>query len=219
MPCEANTDCVLASTTCCECESFAVHRDDPLHLACGSVECEDREPGACGAPVIAKCNAEKYCELACEPQQCDLPDGNCERGFLIADNGCVTCACADVGIFSACIEDAQCVRTRADCCGCELGGFDTAVLAIDRDSYDAGLMCDKEEACPGVNTCNADEALCVQGNCVLAPPQLPEGACGGRPELAPCPEGQACVVNADSPLAAAAAQHKVGLCMPVPPPS
>jgi hypothetical protein len=109
-----------------------------------------------------------------------------------------------------CDGDADCVRVRDDCCGCENGGADTAVAAGDAAAHDAALMCPASPACPGGNSCAPDlAARCVQGMCSLVAGPLPAGACG-RADLMACPEGQFCYVNASDQ----ATMHGVGVCQP-----
>jgi hypothetical protein len=106
-----------------------------------------------------------------------------------------------------CTADTDCARTRADCCGCQRGGFDTAVLAANRATFDASLMCSAQPFCPGVDTCTADVPTCVAGRCALVSPTLPAGACG-RPDLPACPAGEVCIANASDQ----ANMHGVGVC-------
>ncbi len=206
-PCIDDDDCVLAGTTCCGCPTFAVTRDDPVARACSNVHGPGCPPAECTENVVARCNEERRCELACAPRACEA---SCAYGYAADTNGCLTCECA-VPPPGGCVTDADCTRTRADCCGCTRGGFDTAVLAADRASYDAMLMCPTSPACPGINTCTADVPTCVQGRCDLVSPDLPVGACG-RDDLPPCPAGSQCLVNVSDQ----ANMHGVGLCGPPP---
>jgi hypothetical protein len=203
LSCGRDEDCVAAAPTCCECPTFAVPRTSPVARACSNVPCPMAE---CAADVVARCN-EGSCELACAPRACDA---TCASGFATDANGCLTCECA-VPPPSGCTSDTQCTRTRADCCGCQQGGFDTAVLAADQARFDAMLMCPAAPACPGITTCTADEPTCVQGRCELVSPELPAGACG-RTDLPPCPAGTQCLVNVSDP----ANMHGVGVCGPPP---
>jgi hypothetical protein len=201
--CFSDEDCVAVGGTCCECPTFAVHADDPIRRACQAVECPD--DNQCTANVAAVCNEDQRCELACKPLAC-AAGVSCQAGFALDQNGCLTCDCA-VPDANGCTSDSDCTRTRADCCGCQRGGFDTAVLAADRAKFDAMLMCPSQPACPGVDICTADVPTCVQGRCELASPTLPAGACG-RPDLPACPAGTVCIVNASDQ----ANMHGVGLC-------
>ncbi|HWU87122.1 MAG TPA: hypothetical protein VN253_07605 [Kofleriaceae bacterium] len=204
--CAVDEDCIAVGARCCECPTFAVHVNDPVRRACSPVECP---PSECAANVTAVCSEEQRCELACKPLACD-PGQTCEQGYALDQNGCLTCECA-VPVPGGCTLDADCARTRADCCGCQQGGFDTAVLAADRARIDADLMCPAQPACPGVDTCTTDEPTCVQGRCALVAPMPPTGACG-RPDLPACPAGAACIVNASDQ----ANMHGVGVCGPPP---
>lgn len=204
--CGRDDDCVPAAPTCCECPTFAVPRTSPVVRACSNVPCPMAE---CAMDVVARCN-EGRCELACAPRACEAMGATCAYGFATDANGCLTCECA-VPEPGGCTSDTQCTRTRADCCGCQQGGFDTAVLAAERTKFDAMLMCPASPVCPGLDTCTADEPTCVQGRCELVSPELPAGACG-RADLPPCPAGTQCLVNVSDP----ANMHGVGVCGPPP---
>ena len=107
-----------------------------------------------------------------------------------------------------CGLDSDCARVRDDCCGCERGGEDTAVLASQVAAHDAALNCSANPACPEVSTCAPDlAARCVQGTCSLVSGGLPADACG-RADLAACPVSQVCTVNADEQ----ATMYGVGVC-------
>jgi hypothetical protein len=205
--CVVDEDCVPAGPTCCECPTFAVPSSDPVARACSNVDCPMSE---CAENVVARCNEEQRCELACAPRACEATGPACAYGFAVDLKGCLTCECA-VPAPGGCTADTDCARTRADCCGCKQGGFDTAVLAADQTTYDAGLMCSASPACPGIDTCTADEPTCVQGQCELVSPELPVGACG-RADLPPCPAGTQCLVNVSDQ----ANMHGVGVCGPPP---
>src|SRR5690606_34537172 len=94
----------------------------------------------CAESVTARCNEARRCELACKPLACEQIGAPCAYGYAADANGCLTCACAEPEP-NGCVADVDCARTRADCCGCQQGGFDTAVLAAERASFDAMLMC------------------------------------------------------------------------------
>jgi hypothetical protein len=202
--CRVDTDCVPAGPKCCGCPTFAVPRTDPVARACSNVGCPMSE---CAENVIARCS-EGRCELACAPRACELTGPSCAYGFAADLNGCLTCECA-VPVADGCTASADCAQTRADCCGCQEGGSDTAVLSRDKAAYDAMLMCPPTPACPGLDTCTADVPTCVQGRCELVSPALPVGACG-RSDLPPCPAGTECMVNVSDQ----ANMHGVGVCSP-----
>lgn len=206
--CFVDEDCVPAGPTCCECPTFAVPRGDPVARACSNVSGPQCPPPECTENVIARCNADQRCELACAPRACEANGPACAYGFATDMNGCLTCECA-VPAPGGCTADTDCARTREDCCGCKQGGFDTAVLAAERASHDAMLMCPPAPVCPGIDTCTSDEPTCVQGRCELVSPDLPAGACG-RADLPPCPEGTKCLVNVSDQ----ANMHGVGICGP-----
>ncbi len=204
--CNFHSDCALAAATCCSCPSFAVNVNDPSHRACTGVQCP---PGmeSCPANVEAVCGSQGTCELACSELVCPA---SCSAGFAIDDTtGCLSCACAIPA--NRCSADAQCVETRADCCGCHFGGEDTAVLAGERGAFDASLGCPSSPTCPALDTCEPGAAPhCIQGDCKLVVAgQLPANACG-RDDLPACPSGQVCTIN-NNP---AASVLGVGSCVP-----
>lgn len=204
--CAVDTDCVVAGPRCCDCPTHAVPDDDPAQLACQDVDCG---PMSCGSPTQAACK-NNYCTLVCSPVACD-PSITCDAGFATDENGCLTCTCAgaaDVG--GECTTDNQCSRVRADCCGCDNGGYDTAVPTSQAASFDNSLYCPANPTCPGGNVCAADlAARCVQGTCSLVAGPLPGNACG-RAGLPACATGEQCYVNASDQ----ATMHGVGVCQP-----
>ncbi len=202
--CTRDTDCATAAATCCECPTFAVNVDDPAHRACSGVMCPD--PMTCEGNVRAACDAGR-CVLACVPMACPAA---CPTGYAIDPaTGCLGCACSATNTVG-CTADTDCVQTRADCCGCDQGGEDTAVLAGQRASFDASLGCSGEQACPSVDVCDASAApRCIQGRCELVGGDLPANACG-RPDLPACPAGTTCTINASDQ----ANQYGVGVCLP-----
>lgn len=204
--CATDPDCATAAATCCECPAFAVSVGDPAHRACAGVICPPQE--TCPANVRAACD-QGTCVLACVELACPL---SCDAGFVMDPTGCLSCACAapDLG---GCQQDGDCVETRADCCGCQHGGMDTAVVRGTEAAFDAALGCPPSPACPSVDICEPGAApRCVQGRCELVSGAgLPAGACG-RPDLPVCPSGTVCTVNRD-PLASLLG---VGVCVPQP---
>lgn len=209
--CRSNDECRPAAATCCECPTFATNVSDPKAAVCDDVDCP---PSSCPDNIEAACNVEEgRCELACKPLACGA-DASCEAGFAVDANGCLSCTCAMTPPpdgASGCRFDGDCVRTRADCCGCENGGEDTAVLATDATMFDTSLMCGSDSQCPGTtNTaCSAsDQPRCVQGQCQLLPAQ-PSDVCG-RPDLPVCPGGTVCTVNANDQ----ANLYGLGVCLP-----
>lgn len=201
--CWEDSHCVPAGPTCCGCPTFAVSIADPVARACANVNCPASE---CAESFVARCNEDQQCELACAPRACGAVGVACQYGFATDANGCLTCECATPAP-NGCAVDADCTRTRADCCGCQLGGFDTAVLVTERASLEAKLDCKSTPACPNINTCTADVPTCVQGRCALVSPALPAGACG-RADLPACPAGTECLVNVNDQ----ANMHGVGVC-------
>lgn len=199
--CSDDIDCELAARTCCECPTFALGAGDPKLDACTDVDCPPTQ-NTCSR-LRAVCEANQ-CTVACEPVAVTM---SCASGFATDGAGCLIDACAQLPA-PACAQDTDCVATRADCCGCERGGENTAVPAASRASYDAQLGCTGGESCPEVDTCGANETpQCAQGTCKLIAGGLPADACG-RPDLPACPAGTACTVNASDP----ANKHGVGVC-------
>ncbi len=200
--CDIDSDCVAAGARCCDCPTFAMPVD-PDNNICAGVSCPMPNP-SCLNDVHAAC-AQGQCVLACDVVECDQ---ECPDGFAIDANGCSTCSCFAV-TDRTCNAGSDCTEVPADCCGCALGGSDTAVPSGDVASFQAGLDCPTSPSCPGVNTCQADlDPACVQGACALQPP-LPANACG-RPDLAACGSGTICALNSD-PVATA---QGVGTCIP-----
>jgi hypothetical protein len=203
--CSVANDCVAAGPKCCDCPTHAVPASDPTQAACAAVDCA---PMQCGSPMEAACVSGR-CELVCSPVACD---GNisCPNGFETDANGCLTCNCAPASGPMECSLDTECVRVKDDCCGCEMGGMDTAIPQGEVASHDAGLNCSANPSCPGVDTCApALTARCVQGECALVSGGLPANACG-RADLAACTSGEACTVNANDQ----ATMYGVGVCQP-----
>lgn len=199
--CMVDSDCVLEGVKCCDCPSYAEPKSTPGALACDTVPCP---PSSCPNNVRAACDQNFQCTIACLPMACS---SSCAAGYEIDASGCLECTCAAVNSRS-CTSDSDCVRVRADCCGCTRGGSDTAVLASDAAGFDASLMCPTNPQCPGGDTCAPDLApKCIEGACELVEP-LPAGACG-RSDLPACPSGQSCVINANPD----ATKQGVGVCM------
>jgi hypothetical protein len=203
--CFQKSDCVPAATTCCECPTFATNAKDPNVLACAGVECPIDT--VCPGNVEADC-LDNQCVLTCAPTACATE--TCPAGFATDANGCLTCSCAMSPGAGGCVGDRDCVATRADCCGCQNGGTDTAVLASDASKFDTMLGCPQQPQCPGINTCTAgDTPRCVGGGCELLSVPPPPNACG-RPDLPSCAAGEVCTVNASDP----ANLYGVGVCVP-----
>jgi len=198
--CSSDSECVTAGLKCCDCPTYAAPARDPAVNACAGVTCP---MSTCPDNVRAAC-VGGACTLACKPVTCPM---SCADGYVIDASGCEECACA-APAPGVCMVDGDCVRVRADCCGCAGGGQDTAVAASDAASHDAQLMCPANPSCTGVDSCPPDESpACVQGACQLVKP-LPAGACG-RTDLPACPAGQVCTLNVDD----GATDRGLGVCM------
>ncbi|MCE9572927.1 MAG: hypothetical protein K8W52_07200 [Deltaproteobacteria bacterium] len=193
LECASDLDCVGASSTCCECPSYALPTSSGWQSTCDQVMCD---PAPSCAQVAAVCSPAGQCTLACQPIACDL---SCEFGFATDPAGCQVCACAPA-IASECAVDADCARVPADCCGCGRGGADTAVPVGEIMSHADNLGCTGGAACPEVDVCQVGlVAQCVAGSCALvdptsAPMPPPSDACG-RPDLPACPAGTHCMLN------------------------
>jgi hypothetical protein len=199
--CARDEDCVAVAARCCDCPTFAVPSSDASYRACIAVPCP--EPRECPSDLRATCD-EGRCELACVALACQQ---SCANGFA-TEGDCLTCTCA-APVPGGCSSSDDCIRVRADCCGCAHGGRDTAVLAHDAASHEAGLRCGPAPQCPSDEGCDAGEMpACVQGRCELTLP-LPANACG-RSELPPCPAGETCVVNGPDRIAN---RQGVGVCV------
>ncbi|HUS27096.1 MAG TPA: hypothetical protein VMZ53_01255 [Kofleriaceae bacterium] len=203
--CRVANDCVAAGPKCCDCPTHAVPKADPTQAACAAVDCA---PTQCGSPMEAACNAGR-CDLVCSPVQCDA-NISCAYGLATDGNGCLTCACADAPQSAQCSLDTDCARVKDDCCGCAMGGEDTAIPAGQVAAHDAALSCSANPSCPGFNACAPDmQARCVQGECALVTGVIPPNACG-RADLAACGAGESCTVNANDQ----ATMYGVGVCQP-----
>lgn len=202
--CSQASDCTPEGPKCCDCPTHAVPVSDPSAGACSDVDCQTP---SCGSPMQAACDAG-HCVLECAPVAC-AADLQCPDGLATDANGCLTCECA-VPVSNDCSLDTDCARVRADCCGCENGGNDTAVPTNQVAAYDAQLMCPTNPSCVPGNTCSPDLApRCVQGGCALVEGVLPVNACG-RTDLPVCAAGEACTVNANDQ----ATMLGVGVCQP-----
>ncbi|HEY1554504.1 MAG TPA: hypothetical protein VGF94_06685 [Kofleriaceae bacterium] len=198
--CSEDSQCALAAATCCACPTFAVRADDPTVVGCSQVACPPDL--SCPSDSRPAC-VNGACTLQCVATTCTT---SCSDGFAIDADGCLTCTCAVVS-SPQCTADTDCVRTRADCCGCTRGGSDTAVPAADQAGYDASLMCPPDPQCPSVDTCGEGVVpRCIEGACQLAT-EPPAKACG-TPDLA-CAPGQQCFINVDPD----ADQQGLGVCM------
>ena len=212
--CAIATDCVAASSTCCECPSFAVPSSSGYDQACDEVGCEPES----GCSAVEPACVGGACQLVCTPIATDL---SCEFAFVRDDFGCLLDACAPTPDAEApeCEGDTDCVQVPADCCGCAAGGEDTAVPADQVDEHEDGLDCRVDPACPDVDVCDpAQEPRCVYGHCELSSPpsdgggmdgDIPAIRCGieGDP---PCAGGQVCVLN--HPDGGDATQAGAGSC-------
>jgi hypothetical protein len=201
--CAVDFDCAAAGAKCCDCPTFAEPKSYPAYQACTGVVCP--MPNTCPTNVRPACKLGR-CELACVASTCAL---SCADGFVIDAAGCLTCECAQVATRE-CLAGTDCARVRADCCGCTLGGADTAVPTSQIATHDASLGCPQNPNCPQVDTCApALTPECVQGACELISGGFPPAACG-RPDLMDCPAGTVCTINSDD----GATAQGVGVCVP-----
>ncbi|HTE50799.1 MAG TPA: hypothetical protein VK698_08025 [Kofleriaceae bacterium] len=203
--CSVADECEAVSSTCCDCPDFAVAADSDYAEACSEVDCE--LPENCPV-VVADCVAFQ-CVLVCAPV---TANNVCENGFERDALGCLVDTCrGDPDPIFACEEDTDCTEVQADCCGCALGGSDTAVATSAVQDYLDSLGCRRNPACPGLPVCDA--ALvprCVASSCTLGPADdggdgddgdgggdtgSDEDVLCGVPDFPPCPEGQVCVLN------------------------
>lgn len=201
--CVIDTDCVGAGASCCGCPEYAVSATSSYAMACEDVNCP---PPASDCSAVPRCD-DGACVLACATVVCET---TCPGGFAVDAAGCLACACSTDPYVPECSSDGDCVRVPADCCGCALGGADTAVPAGQETDHRDSLGCSGTPVCPGVDVCTPGEtAQCEGGRCMLGTTRgaLPPGACG-TPDLAPCPAGQMCVLNSDG----SATNAGVGVC-------
>lgn len=201
--CNVASDCVAAGPKCCDCPTHALPATSPTARACNEVNCPTK---SCGSPMEAACN-DGRCELVCSPVVVNM---SCPNGFVTDGNGCLIDMCAPAADPGQCSVDTDCARVRDDCCGCAMGGKDTAIPAGQVPSHDASLGCSANPVCPGNNVCAMNlAARCVQGECALVSGALPANACG-RADLPACPSGERCTVNANDQ----ATMYGVGVCRP-----
>jgi hypothetical protein len=222
--CGVDADCAPAAASCCECPTFALSVATGWADACADVVDTCADPSFAEAcPLTEAVCADGACALRCQAVVCETA---CDTGFARDEGGCLLCECAGGSPpASECVDDGDCVRTRADCCGCEQGGADTAVPADQQTDFEAGLDCDPSPVCPGVDVCEPGaEPRCVAGSCALAaapdPGLTPDAGpddspgdtvyCGGP--YGACPAGHVCVLN--DPSASDAADMGVGACQP-----
>ena len=208
--CVSADDCVAASSICCECPSFAVAAESGFDDGCGQVDCQPPD----GCALVEPACIDSQCHLICQPVPTDKV---CANGFARDSFGCLVDACREDPpdeVF-ACALDEDCSEVKADCCGCELGGTDTAVATSAVAQYLDSLACHSDPVCPGIDFCDA--ALvprCVAQSCTLGPPESePAGSIGslcGVPDQAACGDGQVCVLN--DPEGGDASRMGVGSC-------
>lgn len=208
--CVLDDECELAGSSCCECPSFALPVSDGFGDACDDIDC----PPDDSCPAVQAACDEGACVVQCSPIPCDT---TCENGFAADGFGCLVCACAPAAPTAECGDDDDCVEVPADCCGCQLGGSDTAVPADRVAEHIDMLDCPAEPACPGVDVCMDDYTpVCVFGQCMLTSavdtPGTPFTLCG-RSDLPPCPDGEVCVLN--DPEAKDVSLAGVGVCRPL----
>ncbi len=215
--CTADIDCEPASSSCCQCPSFALSAAQGFGEACGGVDCQGFEEASCSQMAEAVCN-DGQCELRCAVVAV-APEAFCDSGYVRDELGCLTVECAspDGGVAS-CTDDAECVQVPADCCGCANGGADTAVNEAREQEHRDSLGCSSSPGCPGVNVCDGSVIpRCLAGQCQLAPAdadltETGEGQLCGTSSLPACPAGQVCELNA--PGANDADRFGVGVCRP-----
>lgn len=202
VPCRVDTDCALAGATCCACPTFPVAANDPALQACATVPCP-LDP-TCPTDIHAACR-NQMCVVACQTTACPL---NCGDGYAVDAMGCLQCSCSSANADS-CSQNSDCAEVATDCCGCARGGADMALPVNEVAGYEQAMNCPTNPQCPDQNTCTPGaEPLCENGRCALdTPTPLPADACG-RPDLAACPGGKVCTLNADP----VADRYGVGVC-------
>jgi hypothetical protein len=215
--CDDDSDCEPAASSCCECPSFALSVGEGFGAACESVDCDGAPTSECSELAEPVC-VEARCELRCREIALQ-PDQFCDGGYVRDELGCLTTQCLlpDPTAIADCSGHTDCEQVPADCCGCELGGRDTAVNSANVDAHLESLGCSAQPACPGVNVCDENVIpQCLASRCQLV--SMPDGGVGeaaefcGTTALAPCPAGRVCVLNAAD--ANDAARFGVGVCRP-----
>ncbi len=144
--CSLHSDCVLADKECCcgfEVDDYLAIRQDKLRDWFQRPECA-------GIPCP---------EIDCMPPE-DLR-AVCENGHCALDTGTVE---------PACTRDSDCVKVPGDCCGCELGGEESAVHRDAEEQYllDLKGFCMLADYwCPLYDTCTSRPAICLEGECLV----------------------------------------------------
>src|SRR5262245_30236951 len=106
--CFADTDCLLAGDTCCDCPSFALPVSSGWAEGCANADCM-MPPGEAAAcpPLVARCDFGA-CVADCAPVVCDM---TCSLGFVSdGTTGCLTCACNAMPVPATCMVDEDCVE-------------------------------------------------------------------------------------------------------------
>ena len=215
LECHEASDCVAASSSCCECPTFAVPKTAGYEDVCDGAGCSP--PDVCSATRVGCHGGSCVLECATIPAaECATP---CPSGYMRDEFGCLTCTCVPEGVGDSgeCMVNSDCVRVSADCCGCERGGQDRAIPKSEADSFEDGMGCQTDSPCPEVSVCDDRVPQCVEQTCVLAGNSDPESApptahfCGYDGAL-PCPEGTQCVLN--EPGFDDANELGVGTCQP-----
>ncbi len=223
--CQVDLDCVAAGATCCECPTFALPASSGWEDACADVDCPSPSGQSC--PLTEAVCESGACVLRCEAVACDL---SCPGGFAADAFGCLVCEChGGPPANEECAVDEDCVQVPADCCGCAMGGTDTAVPAGTAGEFEDSLGCDTTPACPGVDVCEPGlHPTCLGGTCRLVADDAGGGTDApdagvpnepsddpvrcGTDSLPPCPSGEACILN--DPAAEDASSEGVGVCRP-----
>ena len=188
-PCSCAEDCGVAD--CCEDEDCPQPKCGPCCHAycidygcveqwdapcCWNGECEEGEdfkncPQDCPAPPETECELAGGLCVGWTPDYSNCPEGTEPTGL-----GCTTkneVCCQKDGPppecdYFSCKSDEDCVKTKAGCCPCSMGGQSTAIAADCVDKWLDSLNCSPDIMCLAVYLCNDSGPACVDGKCTLA---------------------------------------------------
>ncbi len=108
--------------------------------------------------------------LACEEgeplsqENCGVMLGAYSNTFTVEERIC------ELGEFAKCSPGDLCMRTRADCCGCEMGGESVAINAERADEWLSQIPCPPGTVCLAWYLCTDEIPMCVGGCCELVSP-------------------------------------------------
>lgn len=151
--CEINSNCVIASTTCCG--------------PCGSSTVDD-------VVGVNKARADEYRKVVC-PNPVACPACPTERNpDLLATCAAGSCKALDVRqhAASACTKDSECRLRVASCCECGGSVAPSDLIAVSQEALYADLVCDPMTGCPAcapIYPTNVEAGCAIDGHCEVRP--------------------------------------------------